>query len=112
MIERLSGRRKYNDDRTNITPLDIDEARKPDRPTYPVRGSDLTKTKHSELLLDEYGMVWDHEPPTLQKDRAIIFSPLDIMKGFFQQLIAEEDQSETAFVSPERGQEMLAVATI
>lgn len=43
---------------------------------------------------------------------AVIFSSLDIVKSFFQQPIAEEDQWKTAFVSPKRGQEMLTVATM
>ncbi|RMZ85683.1 hypothetical protein DV736_g6568, partial [Chaetothyriales sp. CBS 134916] len=41
-----------------------------------------------------------------------VFSSLDIVKSFFQQPIAEEDQWKTAFVTPHRGQEMLTVATM
>jgi hypothetical protein len=43
---------------------------------------------------------------------SIIFSSLDMTKGFFQQKIEEKDQWKTAFVTPHRGQEMLTVATM
>lgn len=43
---------------------------------------------------------------------ATVFSSLDIVKGFFQQPIAEEDQWKTAFVTARRGHEMLTVATM
>ncbi|RMZ86659.1 hypothetical protein DV736_g6115, partial [Chaetothyriales sp. CBS 134916] len=41
-----------------------------------------------------------------------VFSSLDMVKSFFQQPIAEEDQWKTAFVTPHRGHEMLTVATM
>lgn len=43
---------------------------------------------------------------------AIIFSSLDVTKGFFQQPIRTEDRWKTAFSTPHRGHEQLTVASI
>lgn len=68
MIRRLSGERKYNDGRTTLSPLDIDEARKPEHPNFVLSKSHLDRTNKSELLLDEYGIVWNHEPSSEQRE--------------------------------------------
>lgn len=68
MVRRLSGDRKYNDGRTTLSPLDIDEARKPDHPIFVLTKSHLDQTKKPELLLDEYGIVWNHEPSSDQEE--------------------------------------------
>ena len=43
---------------------------------------------------------------------AVIFSSIDMTKGFFQQDIAEEDRWKTAFVTPHRGHERFTVSTM
>ena len=44
--------------------------------------------------------------------KSVIFSLLNMIKGFFQQLIKEINQWKTAFVTPHRSHEMLAVSTM
>ena len=43
---------------------------------------------------------------------SIVFSSMDVTKGFFQQPIDPEDQWKTAFVTPHRGHEQLTVSTM
>jgi Reverse transcriptase (RNA-dependent DNA polymerase) len=43
---------------------------------------------------------------------AMIFSSMDIQKGFFQQRIRDEDKWKTTFVTAHRGQERLTVSTM
>ena len=42
----------------------------------------------------------------------MVFTSMDVTKGFFQQAIRPEDRWKTAFVTPHRGQEQLNVATM
>ncbi len=43
---------------------------------------------------------------------SVIFSSMDILKGFFQQRIRKEDRWKTAFVTTHRGHEQLTVSTM
>ena len=43
---------------------------------------------------------------------SVIFSSMDITKGFYQQPLKPEDRWKTTFVTPHRGQEQLTVATM
>src|SRR5204862_3497090 len=44
--------------------------------------------------------------------RSIIFSSMDIVKGFFQQTICKSDRWKMAFVTTHRGHEQLTVSTM
>ena len=55
--------------------------------------------------------------PLLKQDQVLgamggsmIFSSMDIVKGFFQQLISLKDKWKTAFVTPHRGHEQFTVS--
>jgi Ulp1 protease family, C-terminal catalytic domain len=62
MVRRLNNERGYNDGSTRITPADMKAARSEDHPNYVVKEGHLRRTGISGLRVDQYGIVWDHEP--------------------------------------------------